>query len=178
MQTYSNQEIDRLVWIGFCQPKFYKQSVWRKAKALMDLACDMNIGVEYRPVRGAGHYWTARGEDEVKIESVIWALVQKYGNPISPFITKQYGERYRIFNTEIGLLTNGDYCSIEEADKVAEDYNSSIRVLPEQTEEGEPQRWLFYILEDGKAIDGNNGFDSKEEAYEDAISALKFIQKQ
>ena len=71
MKRYTPEEIKKLVYIGFCQPKFYKASVWSKAKKLMLVACDMGIGVYHRPHRGAGHFWT---EDGVSIESVIERL--------------------------------------------------------------------------------------------------------
>lgn len=72
--AYTSEEIKKLVWIGFCQPKFYKASVWKKAKELMLIACEMNIGVYHRPYRGAAHFWT---EDGVSIDSVVEALIKK-----------------------------------------------------------------------------------------------------
>lgn len=124
---YTNQEISRLALIGFCQPKFYKQAVWKKAKALMELACNMNIGVVYRPHRGAGHYWTINEPEEVKIESVIWALVQKYGDPLNPFIVKQYEETFRVYDIETGRFVDRFYDSIEDANQVAQNHNSFRR---------------------------------------------------
>jgi hypothetical protein len=44
-----------------------------------------------------------------------------------------------------------------------------------ETVEDELNQYRFYILEKGKAIDGNDGFDSEEKAYEDAVGALGYI---
>lgn len=74
VNTYTSDEVKKLTYIGFCQPKFYKPSVWVKAKKLMLLACEMDIGVYHRPYRGAGHFWTLDG---VSIESVVEQLTKK-----------------------------------------------------------------------------------------------------
>jgi hypothetical protein len=126
MQTYANSQIDQLVWIGFCQPKFYKPSVWVKAKAMMLLAVKMGIGVEHRPIRGAGHFWT---KTNLKIESVIWALVQKYGNPSEPFIVKQYGKTYEVYDLENGKAVEKDLLSKDQADVAAKNHNLLKQVM-------------------------------------------------
>ena len=36
----------------------------------MDYAVSLNIGVEYRPKRGAGHYWTDDNKD-IRINDVV-----------------------------------------------------------------------------------------------------------
>jgi len=79
-QKYTNDEIARLVRIGFCQPKFYTQATWKKAKTLMFLACEMNIGVIYKPHRNKGHFWI-ESETAIGICDVTTELIKKYGNP-------------------------------------------------------------------------------------------------
>ncbi len=76
MKRFTDAEIKTLVGIGFCQPKFYKPSIWSKAKKLMLLACELNLGVIHRPIRGAGHFWI---EGDATIQQVTDALVEKYG---------------------------------------------------------------------------------------------------
>lgn len=40
----------------------------------MDYVVSLNIGVEYRPRRGAGHYWTDDDKD-ISIKEVIMKLI-------------------------------------------------------------------------------------------------------
>ncbi len=42
----TKDEILNYIRIGFCQPKFYKPSVWRKAKFIMDKLVELKVGVE------------------------------------------------------------------------------------------------------------------------------------
>jgi hypothetical protein len=56
-----------LIMIGFCQPKFYKRSVWLKAKKLMDAVVVPNgLARPFDYGRGAGKYAT-----DLKIKEVI-----------------------------------------------------------------------------------------------------------
>jgi hypothetical protein len=58
----TSKEIDKdrlliLIGIGFCQPKFYIPSAWRKAKAVMDRLVSLDCGViEHNFGRGKGKY--------------------------------------------------------------------------------------------------------------------------
>lgn len=70
---YTPEQIKTLVYIGFCQPKFYKPHIWAKAKKLMLIACEMQI-VLHRPYRGGGHFWCT---DNVSIEEVVTILREK-----------------------------------------------------------------------------------------------------
>ena len=65
-----NEAVKSLIFTGFCQPKFYKASVWSRVRKIMDYAVSLNIGVEYRPRRGAGHYWTDDNKD-ISIPDVV-----------------------------------------------------------------------------------------------------------
>lgn len=42
--------------IGFCQPKFYKASVWKRAEIVMQLLVKLGYVVE-RKLHGKGKYW-------------------------------------------------------------------------------------------------------------------------
>lgn len=67
-QITKEESIRKLIFLGFCQPVFYKASVWAKAKKIMDYAVSLNIGVYHKPVRGKGHYWNF---DDVDIYTII-----------------------------------------------------------------------------------------------------------
>ena len=58
--------IDSFLGIGFCQPKFYKPSVWAKAKKIMLFLASMNIGIIHKPYHGKGHFWTNDNLDIIK----------------------------------------------------------------------------------------------------------------
>ena len=63
-KKYTTLDVKRLVSIGFCQPKFYKASVWRKAKKLMDeVVCPNNLGTPHDFGRGKGKY---KATDDIK----------------------------------------------------------------------------------------------------------------
>lgn len=126
MQTFTNSQIYELVHIGFCQPRFYRPSVWVKARAMMLLAVEMGIGVEYRPIRGAGHFWTKNG---LKMESVIWTLIQTYGNPTKAFIVKQYGKTYSVYDLEAGMFIENNIASEKEALLLAQNLNLIKQVI-------------------------------------------------
>lgn len=55
---------EHLIGIGFCQPKFYKPHIWRKAKAIMEWLCDFRSTegdvyvIRYDFGRGKGKYMT------------------------------------------------------------------------------------------------------------------------
>jgi hypothetical protein len=64
----SEVETRELVGIGFCQASFYKPSVWRKAKKLMDeVVCPNKLAYSFDFGRGKGKY---RSGDKLTIEDV------------------------------------------------------------------------------------------------------------
>ena len=51
------ESTEHLIGIGFCQPKFYKSHIWRKAKIIMEWLCDNTENVKrYDFGRGKGKY--------------------------------------------------------------------------------------------------------------------------
>lgn len=57
-------EVLESISIGFCQPKFYKRSVWLKSKKIMDKLCELNVGViPFDYGRGKGKYSTTKKLD-------------------------------------------------------------------------------------------------------------------
>ena len=65
------EEVLSLVGIGFCQPKFYKPSVWRKAKRLMDtIVCPNNLAYPHDFGRGKGKYNTELSIEDVKQKTI------------------------------------------------------------------------------------------------------------
>jgi hypothetical protein len=63
----TREQVYELIAIGFCQPKFYKTSVWKKARALMDqIVCPLGFAFPHDYGRGKGKYSTDFSIDEVK----------------------------------------------------------------------------------------------------------------
>lgn len=60
--------IKEAISIGFCQPKFYKPSVWAKSKKIMEELCKMDCGViPFDYGRGKGKYSTNK---EISIDEL------------------------------------------------------------------------------------------------------------
>jgi hypothetical protein len=72
----TTQEIIQSIQIGFCQPKFYKRSVWNKAKKVMEFLCDNTNGevVRHNFGPGMGKYTS---ECDVPSKTLEWALLYK-----------------------------------------------------------------------------------------------------
>lgn len=71
MMKYTREEAASLVGIGFCQPKFYKRSVWQKAKRLMDnVVCPNRLARPYDYGRGKGKYESDMEIDVVKKHTI------------------------------------------------------------------------------------------------------------
>lgn len=71
----NKQEVENLVKIGFCQPMFYKRSVWLKAKKLMDTVVVPNgLAKPFDYGRGKGKYTS-----DMRIEEVVSKTVSILG---------------------------------------------------------------------------------------------------
>ena len=67
-KNLSDDEIRTAVEIGFCQPKFYKPSSWKRAKALMDeIICPSGWAFPYDFGRGKGKYESSLDNERVVI---------------------------------------------------------------------------------------------------------------
>ena len=66
LQNLNYEEFKVIINIGFCQPKFYKRSVWLKSKAMMDLlVCPLNLACAHDFGRGKGKYDSKFGISEI-----------------------------------------------------------------------------------------------------------------
>jgi len=63
-----NEAVKGLVYIGFCQPKFYKRTVWNYAKKMMKIACQEGLAMPHDFGRGKGKYLTDYKIDEVALK--------------------------------------------------------------------------------------------------------------
>lgn len=71
MLKFTEDEVRHLVGIGFCQPRFYKPSVWRKAKRLMDnIVCPNGLAFPFDFGRGKGKYESDFSIEEVKSRTI------------------------------------------------------------------------------------------------------------
>jgi len=90
--TLTEDEVMSLIGIGFCQPKFYKPVIWRKAKKLMDdVVCANNLARPFNFGRGKGKYTTDYEIEEVKEKTI--SILKKTGRlnePTEPDMTTQF----------------------------------------------------------------------------------------
>lgn len=71
-KNLTQDEVKTLIKIGFCQPKFYKPSIWRKAKSLMDeIAVPHKLARPHDYGRGKGKFTSDLGINDV------WEAVAK-----------------------------------------------------------------------------------------------------
>jgi len=72
MRKITEVRAKELVGIGFCQPKFYKRSVWLASKRIMEeLAIPNGLAHHHDFGRGKGKYSTNLTTDEVKDAVVV-----------------------------------------------------------------------------------------------------------
>jgi hypothetical protein len=84
----TEDEVNKLVGIGFCQQSYYKRHVWLKAKRLMDnLVCLNGLAVPYNYGHGKGKYESELDIDEVKELTV--ELLRNEGNLIDDTTPEQ-----------------------------------------------------------------------------------------
>ncbi len=71
----TEDEIDRLINIGFCQPKFYKPTTWRKASRVMEYLITKGLVIPYDYGRGKGKYSMSNDDhsiDDISKEALIF----------------------------------------------------------------------------------------------------------
>jgi hypothetical protein len=76
------EEATNLVGIGFCQQKFYKTSVWYKAKKLMDtVVCPNSLARPFDFGRGKGKYDSELSINDVKARTV--EIIRRQGDIVA-----------------------------------------------------------------------------------------------
>ena len=58
LKDYTQEELLQFIQIGFCQPKFYLPTVWRKANRVMQKLVQMNVGV----IKKKKRFWKGQRE--------------------------------------------------------------------------------------------------------------------
>ena len=74
----TDQEIKDLISIGFCQPKFYKTSVWARAKRVMEELCKTEYVTPFDYGRGKGKYTYSEELRELGFTKAVDFLVEQY----------------------------------------------------------------------------------------------------
>jgi hypothetical protein len=69
--TFYTVEVERpiqdYIRIGFCKPKYYKQSIWRKAKRIMEKLVETGLVENFDFGRGKGKYITSSALRDLKL---------------------------------------------------------------------------------------------------------------
>ena len=79
----TKREVFNLVGIGFCQPKFYKRSVWLKAKHLMDsVVCKAGLSYPHDFGFGKGKYESNRDMSIDQIKQKVCDILEDQGRLI------------------------------------------------------------------------------------------------
>ena len=74
----TDAEIKNLIEIGFCQPKFYKPSVWAKAKRVMEKLRKTEYVTAFNYGRGKGKYNYSDKLKDLSHDETINFLVEQY----------------------------------------------------------------------------------------------------
>lgn len=83
-----NNIIERLIGIGFCQPKFYKQTVWKYANLVMQELCSMELVYPFDFGRGKGKYESNVDKDTIYKRAKENTKIQEYSKKYLNYITK------------------------------------------------------------------------------------------
>lgn len=139
IKRYTTLEVKTLVGIGFCQPKFYKASVWRKAKKLMDeVLCPNQLAEPFDFGRGKGKYKSIKDiKDCVKATTEIlkregmlelhdnqFVIIDSKGKTSSEYSSTLDADTLRIAKTVEQSLNS-------EADVDVEVFDADTAELPE-----------------------------------------------
>lgn len=77
-KRWTSVEVKNAVGIGFCQPKFYTPTAWRRTKSLMDeLVCPLGLAFPHDLGRGKGKYSTDFDISDVARE--VQRLISPFG---------------------------------------------------------------------------------------------------
>lgn len=72
IKKMSKEEFLHFGSIGFCQPKFYKPSVWRKGKSIIELVLIPNgLAIPYDYGWGKGKYSTPSQHQDKSIDDLL-----------------------------------------------------------------------------------------------------------
>ena len=74
----TDKEIKELISIGFCQPKFYTPSVWRKAKRVMEELTKTGYVTPFDYGRGKGKYTYSEELRGLGFTGAVEFLVKQY----------------------------------------------------------------------------------------------------
>ena len=112
-KNLTQREVFNLVAIGFCQPKFYKRSVWLKAKRLMDnVVCKSGLGTTHDFGFGKGKFTSEH--DINYVQSKVVELLKQQGSLIS-------------YEGEFVLVRSATDCPVEKDSD--DDVFDSIRTI-------------------------------------------------
>ena len=70
------EDLIKYVGIGFCQPKFYKQTAWNRAKKCMNKLIELGFVKEFDYGYGKGKYTTTEKGEEIPFDRIYAELVK------------------------------------------------------------------------------------------------------
>lgn len=92
IEKKSNIELDniieRLIGIGFCQPKYYKATVWKYANLVMQELCNMRLVYPFDFGRGKGKYKSNADEETIYKRAKESTKIQEYSKKYLNYIAK------------------------------------------------------------------------------------------
>ncbi|MCC0726439.1 hypothetical protein KGF36_11520 [Clostridioides sp. ZZV14-6009] len=83
-----NNIIERLIGIGFCEPKYYKATVWKYANLVMQELCNMGLAYPFDFGRGKGKYKSNADEVTIYKKAKESTKIQEYSKKYLNYITK------------------------------------------------------------------------------------------
>ncbi|MCC0642190.1 MULTISPECIES: hypothetical protein [unclassified Clostridioides] len=92
IEKKSNIELDniieRLIGIGFCEPKYYKVTVWKYANLVMQELCNMRLVYPFDFGRGKGKYKSNTDEETIYKRAKESTKIQEYSKKYLSYIAK------------------------------------------------------------------------------------------
>ncbi|MCC0645427.1 hypothetical protein KGF41_14265 [Clostridioides sp. ZZV14-6150] len=83
-----NNTIEHLIGIGFCEPKYYKATVWKYANLVMQELCNMGLVCPFDFGRGKGKYQTNIDKEIIYKRAKESRKIQEYSKKYLNYITK------------------------------------------------------------------------------------------